>query len=451
MGTTALLIVAAGGIVMLLILVAIVKLDAFVSLILTSMIVALFAGIPIGEIIASVEDGMGSTLGSIAIVIGLGAMFGEMLRVSGGTGQLATTLVDYFGERWAPWAMGLTGFLVAISVFFDVGLIVLLPLAYSLTQRSGRSLLYYAIPLAAGLAVTHAYIPPTPGPVAIGAELGVDLGWIIFFGFIAGLPALGVGGILYGRFIASAVHVAVPQNIRDEEKEAGSTDDSRAPGFALVLALILFPLVLIFIGTLSGVMLVEGSAVRDFLGFIGHPFTALLLATLLVFYVLGFRRGRSRKSVQQIAARSLEPVALVLLVTGAGGVFGSVLQKSGVGDAVADLMSDSGLPPIALAFLVATMVRVAQGSATVSMVTSAGLLAPAIQQQDLSGPAIGLVAIAIASGATMLSHVNDSGFWLVNRFLDMSVTDTLKTWTVATTLIGLTGFSVVYVLSLFIM
>ena len=449
MGTTALILVAGGGVLMLLFLVAIVKLDAFVSLILTSMVVALVAGIPISEIIAAVEEGMGGTLGSIAIVIGLGAMFGEMLRVSGGTGQLATSLVDQFGERWAPWAMGLTGFLVAVSVFFDVGLIVLLPLAYSLTQRSGRSLLYYAIPLAAGLAATHAYIPPTPGPVAIGAELGVDLGWVILFGTLAGLPALGVGGVLYGRFIAARIHVPVPQNIREEEEES-AVDDSPPPGFALVAGLIVFPLMLIFTGTLSEVILDEDSATRDFLGFIGHPFTALLLATLLAFYILGIRRGRSREDVQQIAARSLEPVALVLLVTGAGGVFGSVLQKSGVGDAVAVLMSGSGLPPIVLAFLVATMVRVAQGSATVSMVTSAGLLAPAIQQQDLSGPSIGLMVIAIASGATMLSHVNDSGFWLVNRFLDMSVADTLKTWTVATTLIGLTGFSVVFVLSLFI-
>ena len=449
MGTTALILVASGGVAMLLVLVAVVKLDAFVSLLLTSMVVALVAGIPVGEIIAAVEDGMGSTLGAIAIVIGLGAMFGEILRVSGGTRQLATSLVDRFGENWAPWAMGLTGFLVAISVFFDVGLIVLLPLAYSLTQRSGRSLLYYAIPLAGGLAVTHAYIPPTPGPVAIGAELDVDLGWVILFGVLAGLPALGVGGVLYGRFIAGRIQVSVPRNIREEEEEPAE-DDSPPPGFGLVTGLIVFPLVLIFAGTLSEVILDEGSSTRDFLGFIGHPFTALLLATLLAFYVLGIRRGRSREDVQQIAAKSLEPVALVLLVTGAGGVFGSILQKSGVGDAVADVMTGSNLPPIVLAFLVATMVRVAQGSATVSMVTSAGLLAPAIGQQDLSGPAIGLMVIAIASGATMLSHVNDSGFWLVNRFLDMSVTDTLKSWTVATTLIGLTGFAVAFVLSLFV-
>ena len=449
MGTTALILVASGGVAMLLVLVAVVKLDAFVSLLLTSMVVALVAGIPVGEIIAAVEDGMGSTLGAIAIVIGLGAMFGEILRVSGGTRQLATSLVDRFGENWAPWAMGLTGFLVAISVFFDVGLIVLLPLAYSLTERSGRSLLYYAIPLAGGLAVTHAYIPPTPGPVAIGAELDVDLGWVILFGVLAGLPALGVGGVLYGRFIAGRIQVSVPRNIREEEEEPAE-DDSPPPGFGLVTGLIVFPLVLIFAGTLSEVILDEGSSTRDFLGFIGHPFTALLLATLLAFYVLGIRRGRSREDVQQIAAKSLEPVALVLLVTGAGGVFGSILQKSGVGDAVADVMTGSNLPPIVLAFLVATMVRVAQGSATVSMVTSAGLLAPAIGQQDLSGPAIGLMVIAIASGATMLSHVNDSGFWLVNRFLDMSVTDTLKSWTVATTLIGLTGFAVAFVLSLFV-
>ena len=204
MSTVALIGVAVTGIAMLLVLVAVVKLEAFVSLILTSMVVALLAGIPITEIISAIEEGMGSTLGAIAIIIGFGAMFGEMLRVSGGTKQLATTLVDRFGEQWAPWAMGLTGFLVSISVFFDVGLIVLLPLAYSLTQRSGRSLLYYALPLGAGLAATHGYIPPTPGPTAIAAELNVDLGWVILFGLIAGIPALWVGGIVFSRFIAEA-------------------------------------------------------------------------------------------------------------------------------------------------------------------------------------------------------------------------------------------------------
>lgn len=448
MSTVALIAVAVAGIAMLLVLVAVVKLEAFVSLILTSMVVALLAGIPLTEIIGAIEDGMGGTLGAIAIIIGFGAMFGEMLRVSGGTKQLATTLVDRFGERWAPWAMGLTGFLVSISVFFDVGLIVLLPLAYSLTQRSGRSLLYYALPLGAGLAATHAYIPPTPGPTAIAAELNVDLGWVILFGVIAGLPALGVGGIVFSRFIAQRIHIDVPESVREEEEESEETPNP--PSFGLVISLILFPLVLILIGTLTGVVLPEGSAVRNFFAFAGHPFTALLLAALLVFYVLGIRRGRSQEEVQRIATKSLEPVALVLLVTGAGGVFGNVLQQSGVGEAIAGLMSGSGLPPILLAFLIATMVRVAQGSATVSMVTAAGLVAPAIQQQGLSAPAVGLIAIAIASGATVLSHVNDSGFWLVNRFLDMSVADTLKSWTVSVTLVGVTGFLVVFVLSFFI-
>ena len=448
MSTVALIGVAVTGIAMLLVLVAVVKLEAFVSLILTSMVVALLAGIPITEIISAIEEGMGSTLGAIAIIIGFGAMFGEMLRVSGGTKQLATTLVDRFGEQWAPWAMGLTGFLVSISVFFDVGLIVLLPLAYSLTQRSGRSLLYYALPLGAGLAATHGYIPPTPGPTAIAAELNVDLGWVILFGLIAGIPALWVGGIVFSRFIAERIHIPVPENVREEEEESQETPDP--PSFGLVISLILFPLVLILIGTLTGVALPEGSPTRSFFAFAGHPFTALLLASLLIFYVLGVRRGRSMEEVQKIATKALEPVALVLLVTGAGGVFGNVLQQSGVGEAIANLMSTSGLPPILLAFLIATMVRVAQGSATVSMVTAAGLVAPAIQQQGLSAPAVGLIAIAIASGATVLSHVNDSGFWLVNRFLDMSVADTLKSWTVSVTLVGVTGFLVVFVLSFFI-
>ncbi len=446
------------GIALLLFLVIGLRLQAFVSLLIASFFVALAGGIPLNEITGVIQTGMGNTLGFIAIVVGLGTMFGEMLRVSGGAEQLARTLVAKFGEDRAQWALGLTGFLVAIPVFFDVGLIILIPLIYGLAERTKKSLLYYAIPLAAGLAIAHSYIPPTPGPVAVASLLGADLGWVILFGIIAGIPAMIIGGVLFGKYIGGQIHLTVPEYMKiEQERDEGAEDAVMAkqaaiepPSFGLLVTLIAVPLVLILLNTISGILLPEGNVVRNLLGFIGHPFVALIVAALLSFYFLGTQRGMTSSEIQRIATKSLEPVGLIILVTGAGGVLGRVLVESGVGEALAGAMATFNLPIIVLAFLLATAVRVSQGSATVSMVTAAGLVAPILQTGTYSAPLVGLVTIAIASGATVLSHVNDSGFWLVSRYLGMSESNTLKSWTVMETLIGLTGFIVVLIISFFV-
>jgi Gnt-I system low-affinity gluconate transporter len=490
-----LILIAALSIALLLFLVIVVRLQAFLALLIASLFVALAAGLPLAEIPQTLQDGMGSTLGFIAIVVGIGTMFGEMLRITGGAEQLASTLVGKFGEERAPWALGLTGLIVSIPVFFDVGLIILIPLVYSLTQRTGRSLLYYALPLAAGLAIGHSYIPPTPGPVAVAALLGADLGWVILFGILAGFPAMVVGGIFFGKYISGKINAQVPEymlienypSVRLDEdgtplarstvaediqqpetgrvvtqvppQETQLTPQERLdiqpqarpkPSFGLVLGLICIPLVLILLNTVSTIVFEEGNSVRNFLTFLGHPFTALIIATLLSFYLLGKQQGLSRNQIQEIATKSLEPVGLIILVTGAGGVFGKTLVASGVGEALANAMAATNLPLIVLAFLIATAVRVSQGSATVSMVTTAGLVAPVIQAANLSGPVLGLLTISIASGATVLSHVNDSGFWLVSRYLGLSEKNTLRSWTVLETILGCVGFLIVLIISLFI-
>ncbi|MBD2463153.1 gluconate transporter [Oscillatoria sp. FACHB-1407] len=487
-----LILIAALGIALLLFLVIKVRLQAFLALLIASLFVAIAAGIPLQDIPQTIQDGMGSTLGFIAIVVGIGTMFGEILRVSGGAERLATTLVGKFGEDKAPWALGLTGLIVSIPVFFDVGLIILIPLVYSLTQRTGRSLLYYALPLAAGLAIGHSYIPPTPGPVAVASLLGADLGWVILFGVIAGFPAMVIGGIFFGRYIASQINAQVPEYMLLENHASANLDDdeednphrshtapdaqnppagtvatqervdvepqidvapqkpSSIPSFGVVLGLICIPLVLILLNTVSSVVFEEGDPIRNFLSFLGHPFSALLIATLLSFYLLGKRQGMSRRDIQDIATKSLEPVGLIILVTGAGGVFGKTLVATGVGEALANAMAATNLPLIALAFLIATAVRVSQGSATVAMVTTAGLVAPVVQSANLTGPILGLITIAIASGATVLSHVNDSGFWLVSRYLGISEKNTLRSWTVMETILGGVGFLVVLIISFFV-
>ncbi|ACQ70149.1 gluconate:H+ symporter [Exiguobacterium profundum] len=446
MSGSTLILIALAGIFLLLFLVIRTKLHAFVSLLLVSLIVGVAAGMPLGDVIASIQNGMGGTLGFVAVVVGLGAMFGKMLEVSGGAERLAQTLVSKFGEDKAQWALGITGFIVAVPVFFDVGFIILVPIVYGLAKKTGRSLLYYGIPLLAGLAVTHSFIPPTPGPIAVANLIGADLGWVILFGVIAGIPAMILAGPVFGKYIAKKIHVTIPDYM--EFKEIDTSKE--LPSFKMILSLILIPLVLILANTLSAVLLDEGNAIRDFLTFLGHPFVALTIATLLTFVFLGTRRGYSRDEVQEIATKALEPAGIIILVTGAGGVFKQVLIDSGVGDVLGEMMAGSPLPAIVLAFLIATVVRVAQGSATVSMVTAAGLITPLLEIQNITGAALGLIVIAIASGATVLSHVNDSGFWLVNRYFGLDVKDTLKSWTIMETIIGLTGFAVVFLISLFI-
>lgn len=445
-----LLLVAAGGVALLLFLVIALRLHAFVALLIVSFGVALAAGIPPGEILSTIEEGMGGTLGFIAIVVGLGAMFGEMLRITGGAEQIAQRLIAGFGESRAQWALALTGFIVAIPVFFDVGLIILIPLVYTIAQRAGRSLLYYAIPLIAGLAATHSFVPPTPGPVAAAGILGADLGWVILFGLLAGIPAVILGGIVFGGYIGNKINVGIPEYMQLGEEEMQQAEGKETPSFGLTISTILVPLALILINTVSGVVLPEDGAASQVLNIIGDPFVALTVAVLMSFYVLGARHGYSLSEVQGVATKALEPVGLIILVTGAGGVFGEVLVQSGMDSALQRLLEATAMPVIVLGFLAAVLVRISLGSATVSLVTAASIVAPVVEAGDFSAPLLGALVIAIASGATVLSHVNDSGFWLVSRYLGIDEKDTLRSWTVMETILGGVGFLVVLVLSFFL-
>lgn len=450
MSASILIIVAFAGIFTLLYLVIRSKLHAFVALLLVSLLVGIGAGMPLNNVLISIQAGMGSTLGFVAVIVGLGAMFGQMLEVSGGAEKLAQSLIKRLGEEKAPLALGLTGFLIAIPVFFDVGFIILVPVIYGLAKKTGRSLLYYGLPLLAGLAVTHSFIPPTPGPIAVANLIGADIGWVILFGTIAGIPSMLIAGPLFGKYISKKIHIQIPEymNIEDINDEG---DHHKLPNFKVLTGIILVPLFLILLNTFSSVLLTQNHFLYQVLSFIGHPFVALLIATLLAFYFLGIKLGYSRQEVQFIANKALEPAGIIILVTGAGGVFKQVLIDSGVGTVLADMMIASSLPTLILAFMISSIVRIAQGSATVAMITTASILSPLISDIGLSGPQLGLIVIAIASGATILSHVNDSGFWLVNRYFGMDVKDTLRSWTIMETLIALVGFAVVMLLSLFIM
>lgn len=447
-----LLIATITGIILLLLLVTRFKINAFISLLIASIFVGLSAGMPAEEVIASMQEGMGGTLGFVATVVGLGAIFGQILEHSGGAEAVANSLLKSFGKEKASWAMVMTGFFVAIPVFFDVAFIILVPLIYALGRDTGKSLLYYGIPLLTGLAVTHAFIPPTPGPIAVADILDADLGWVILFGFLVGIPSAAVAGPIFGNYIGKRIDVAVPDYISMEESD--SLPESKLPPFRLILGIISIPLLLILGNTITNALVdqgtIESSAWTHTIQFLGHPFTALILAVLAAMYWLGVKRNATREQLSKLSMESMKPAGVIILITGAGGVFKQVLVNSGVGEMLAQGMSGLGLPVIALAWLIATAVRVTQGSATVAMITAAGIVSPIMMTLEVSEPHKALVVLAIAAGATTLSHVNDSGFWLVNRYFGMTEKETLQSWSAMTVIVSLTGFLLCLLISLFI-
>jgi gluconate:H+ symporter, GntP family len=447
----ALLLLVAGGIALLLLLVIKAKLHAFVALLVVSVAVAAAAGISPTEIPGLLEDGMGETLGEIAIIVALGAMLGRLIQESGASEVLSGRLLAAFGERRAPLAVGLTALIFGIPVFFDVGFIILLPLIYSVAQRSGRSVISIALPAVGGLAIMHAVLPPHPGPVAAAGLLGANLGWVTIMGLICGLPAWFVGAYLFGTRVGDKLGTPVPTQLLGEAREqagssGGGVTTQAPPSLRVTVGVILLPVVLIMFNTFAEVVLPEG-VVREVLTFIGAPVIALTIATLLSFWVLGLRGGFSMERIEKAASASLGPVALVLLVTGAGGVFGAVLEATGAGQALADLLGGTSLPVVVLAFLIATALRVALGSKTVAIVTTAPIVAPLIHELGLSQPEIALVVVAVAAGGTVLSHVNDSGFWLFNRYMNIDIRTTLKSWTLMETFMGGTAFLIAAALS----
>ena len=436
------------AILLLLFLVLKLKIHAFISLLIVSIAVGLMAGMDFNLIIQSMKDGMGNTLGFVATVVGLGAIFGQMLESSGGAEAIAQNLIKHFGDKRASWALVLTGFIVAIPVFLDVGFIILIPIVYELTKQSKRSILYYAIPLLAGLAVTHAFIPPTPGPVAVAEILDAQLGWIIIMGFVIGLPTAIIAGPVFGKYISKRIHVAVPDYFSEKEP---ATRQKNLPSFRTIILIIALPLLLIVANSVAEVLFSKGilqnRTVYQTIGLLGHPFTALIISTLLAMYVLGIKRGFNKDQLMKLSNKALGPAGLIILVTGAGGVFKQILIDSGVGAMLAEKLAGSAMPPLVLAYLIAALVRIIQGSATVSMITAAGMMAPMIGLFDLSQIDKALIVIAIAAGSTILSHVNDSGFWLVGKYLGMNEKETLRSWTIMETLISVVGFLMVLLMS----
>ncbi len=440
-GTGVLLAIALAAVVLLLVLIIRVKLHAFVALVLVSLLTAVATGIPLVDVPTALTSGFGSTLASVALLVGFGVMIGRLLEASGGAQVLADTLVSRFGERRAPLALGVAAFLFGLPIFFDAGLVVFLPIVLTVARRFGGSVLVYALPAAGAFAATHALLPPHPGPVAAGTVMGGDLGVVLLVNLPIAVVAWYVGVYLFSRWVGSRVHVDVPTLLLGEEHDGGP--DATPPPVALVLSILLVPLVLIGLNTVlttlvAGGTLAEGQRWIDALVLVGTTPVALLLTLLLAIGTLG-RRGRSLAETGALLDASLGPVCSVILITGAGGMLGGVLRTSGVGAALTDSRGGLGVPLLLQAFLLAAALRVAQGSATVALTTASGLVAA--QTADLSDVQVALLVTAVAAGATVLSHVNDSGFWLVSRFFGLDVRTTLRTWTVMETTLGLSALA----------
>ncbi len=433
------------GLIILLILIIKFKVHAMVSILIGAIAIGLIAGMPTKLIIAAVNDGMGNTLKGIALLIGLGSMFGAILEVSGGAQSLAVTMVRKFGDEKAAWALGITGLIVAMPVFFDAGLIILIPLAFSLAKRTKRSTLYYAIPLLAGLAVGHAFIPPTPGPVLVASMLGVDLGWVILVGIGCGIVAMIIAGPIWGSICGKKYMVPVPERIANQD----DFDESKLPPFGTIVSIILIPLVFIICKSICGVLLPADHILLTVFNFLGEPFVALLIATLVAMYVLGTKHGYTMPQLEKVMTKSLEPTGLIMLVTACGGVLRYVLQYSGLGNVIGSAVASANMPLVVLAFVVAVLVRISVGSATVAMTMAAGIVAAIPGISELSPVYLACVTAAIAGGSTVLSHFNDSGFWLVKSLVGLDEKTTLKTWTVMETLVGLGGFVAALVISYF--
>ncbi len=454
MSTPFILFLVISAVVLLLLMVLKLKINAFISLLIISIYVGILAGMPLNAIMQSIQDGMGSTLGFVATVVGLGAIFGQMLESSGGAESLGHSLVKKFGKDKASWAMVVTGFIVAIPVFLDVGFIILVPIIYALSRDTKRSLLYYGIPLLAGLAVTHSFIPPTPGPVAVADIIGAQLGWVIFFGIILGFPTAVIAGPLWGKYISQKIDIQPPAEMVSSFKETGKSPEVEPPSFGLIAVIIAIPLLLILLNTLSSVLVEKGVLAKtgftDSIEFIGHPFSALIIATLIAIYFLCIRRGMSKQSILDLSTKALGPAGIIILITGAGGVLKQVLVDSGIGKIMAESIAESAMSPILLAWILAAIVRVTQGSATVAMITAAGIITPVLGELNLNDPQRALIVLAIASGATLLSHVNDSGFWLVGKYFGMNEKQTLQSWTIMETIIAVCGLAFTLLANLFV-
>ncbi|MDT3720179.1 GntP family permease [Pseudomonas oryzihabitans] len=422
------------------------KVHPFIALTIASGFLGLTSGMPVEKVMKSFQDGFGGVLGFVGILLGLGTMLGKLMADSGGADQIAQTLIRAFGIKRVHWAMMFAAFLVGIPLFFEIGFVLLAPLVFIVARRTGLSLVKLGIPLLAGLSAVHGLVPPHPGPLLAVGVFGADIGKTIFYGLIVGLPTAMIAGPIFGAWISQRIPgSANPELVAQIAQE---TDNRNLPGFGITVFTVLLPVILMLLKAFADIFFAADNHFRIWMDFIGHPITALLAALLLSFYSFGTACGFSREKIVKLLDQSLAPVAAIVLIVGAGGGFKQMLVASGVGDVIGNLAVQTQISPILLTWLVAAVIRVATGSATVATITGAGIVAPVVAL--IPGVNKELLVLAAGAGSVILSHVNDAGFWLVKQYFNMTVAETFKTWSMMETILSVVALAFIMLLSLFV-
>ena len=435
--SAALLLYTLAAVVGLIVLIARFKVNSIVALVLASLFIGMCAGMEPAQLLKGFREGVGNVLGSIAMILAFGNMLGKMLEESGGAERIAATLVGWFGPRRVHWAMMVIACIVGVPVFFQVGFVLLIPLVFLLAQQTRTPLLHVAVPVLAGLSVMHGLVPPHPGPMAAIEVLKADVGRTMFFALLIGIPVTILAGPLLGAYLARRVAL---DDVHPETAAAGART-TPLPSFTTTVATVLLPVALMLLATVVDVFMPRATTIRRYVDFIGDPIVAMLIAAILSFYTLGIARGFNRAQILKFSEQCLAPIAGVLLIIGAGGGFSRVLFYSGVGDAVGAIGAQSHVPPLMLAWVIAALIRLSTGSATVAITTAAGIMAPMVSH--VPGVNVELMVIAMGAGSLVFSHVNDSGFWLVKEYLNMTVTQTLRTWSIVETVVSVGALGLV--------
>jgi GntP family gluconate:H+ symporter len=417
----------------LILLIARFKVNSIVAIVLAALFLGVASGMELPAIMKRFQEGVGSVLGSIAMILGLGNMLGKMMAESGGAERIAVTLIQRFGESRVHWTMVVIAFIVGIPVFFQVGLVLLIPLVIIMAQKTRLPFLQIGIPLVSGLSVMHGLVPPHPGPMVAIEVLKADIGKVIFYSFLVGIPTAILAGPILGKFLARRVPLEASGELAAQFTQKAR--DKTMPGFAITVFTILLPVLLMLLATVFDLVLPKTSGLRQAIDFVGHPIVALLVAVLFSFYSLGSACGFKRQQILAFTNDCLAPIAGVILIIGAGGGLKEILVGSGVGAAIAEQTSHWHLSPLFFGWLVAALIRIATGSATVAITTAVVIVAPVVA--GVPGINLELLVVAMGAGSLILSHVNDGGFWLVKEYFNMSVTQTLKTWTVMETIISI--------------
>lgn len=427
------LIIVALGVILLLLLMIRFKLNGFIALILVALAVGVLQGMPVNKVIASIKAGVGGTLGSLALIMGFGAMLGKLLADCGGAQRIATTLIAKFGRKHIQWAVVLTGFTVGFALFYEVGFVLLLPLVFTIAASARIPLLYVGVPMAAALSVTHGFLPPHPGPTAIATIFHADMGKTLLYGTIMAIPTVILAGPVYARFL-KGIDKPVPEGLYN----AKTFSDEEMPGFGVSVWTSLVPVILMALRAIADMTLPSGHWILPYAEFFGDPVMATLIAVLIAIFTFGLNRGRTMDEIGDTITSSIKIIAMMLLIIGGGGAFKQVLVDSGVDKYIASLMQGSTVSPLLMAWSIAAVLRIALGSATVAAITAGGIAAPLIATTGVSPE---LMVIAVGSGSVIFSHVNDPGFWLFKEYFNLTIGETIKSWSMLETIISLCGLA----------